>query len=110
MNTLLRLSYGVPTVLFAWCQLLWLRTRRLKSASVRSLHFQLALAFRRVAGGLGSSVEGVLPVALGERNQYRVTMPKFPPPPPVWAHHSSRLGSAASRVATTQRAVPEAST
>jgi len=29
------------------------------------------------------------PEASGDRNQYRVTMPKLPPPPPVCAHQRS---------------------
>ena len=37
------------------------------------------------AGGCGSSFAGLVPVAPGERNQKRVTTPKLPPPPPVWA-------------------------
>ena len=62
------------------------------------------------AGAWGNSLAGSSPDASGDRNQYRVTMPKLPPPPPVCAHQRSRCGSDVSRVATTLLARPPAST
>lgn len=62
------------------------------------------------SGAFGNRRVGSLPPTFGDRNQQRVTMPKLPPPAPVWAHQRARLGSAGSRVATTLRAVPSAST
>ena len=75
-----------------------------------SRQFHAALNVSTEAGALGSSRAGSLPAASGDLNQYRVTMPKLPPPPPVCAHHRSRLGSDGSRVAVTLLAVPVSST
>src|SRR5512142_2207051 len=59
------------------------------------------------AAGLGGRIRvGSVEVADGERNQNRVTTPMLPPPPPEQAHHRSRFGSLALRVATTDRALP----
>ena len=46
---------------------------------------------------MGKQPGGIGPLTPGDLNQYRVTMPKLPPPPPVCAHHKSRLGSDGSR-------------
>ena len=56
-----------------------------------SLQFHSALKVVIDSGARGSSVAGSSPEASGDRNQYRVTTPKLPPPPPVCAHQSSRL-------------------
>src|SRR2546423_334970 len=50
-----------------------------------------AVAISRFFGGLGNCWPGSDPVAHGERNQYRVMIPKLPPPPPETAHHRSLL-------------------
>src|SRR2546425_12469100 len=62
------------------------------------------------AGARGNSLAGSSPDAPGARNQYRVTTPKLPPPPPVCAHQRSRLGSFASRLARIVCTPPEAVT
>ncbi len=51
-------------------------------------------------GRLGNSSAGSSPWASRLRNQNFVATPKFPPPPPVCAHHRSRFESPSSRVAT----------
>ena len=71
-----------------------------------SLQSHSALKVVMDSGAEGSSPAGSSPDAPGDRNQYRVTMPKLPPPPPVCAHQRSRFGSDASRVATTLLARP----
>ncbi len=95
---------------FFSCQAPNFLTRDTNETLFSSLHGRASALTRTSSGGLGSSEAGPLPVASGLRNQYRVTTPKLPPPPPVCAHHRSRLGSSASRVATTLRALPLAST
>jgi hypothetical protein len=59
-------------------------------------------------GALGNDSAGVRPVDVADRIRYRTTTPKFPPPPPVCAHQRSLYWL--SRVATTARARPWAST
>ncbi len=71
-----------------------------------SLQFHSALKVVIDSGARGINVVGSPPDALGDRNQYRVTTPKFPPPAPVCAHQRSRFGSVGSRVATTLLALP----
>ena len=75
-----------------------------------SLQFHSALKVVIDSGAGGNSLAGSSPDVPGERNQYRVTTPKLPPPPPVCAHQRSRCGSDASRDATTLRARPSSST
>ncbi len=87
-----------------------LRAILANAASSTSVQFQETLKTSTDSGALGSSKAGSEPAASGDRNQYRVTMPKLPPPPPVCAHQRSWLGSDASRVATTLLAVPLSST
>jgi len=72
--------------------------------------FHSALSVVIDSGARGNRWPGSSPDASGDRNQYRVTMPKLPPPPPVCAHQRSRFGSDASRVATTLLARPSAAT
>ncbi len=96
-----RSASAESTALFAICQSMKLPARRTKSASVSRSHGQLTSAMCRAPGGRGSRLAGSASDASGERIQYRVITPKFPPPPPVWAHQRSLFGSVSSRVATT---------
>ena len=61
-------------------------------------------------GRFGRRSVGSSPCPSRLRNQNLVATPKFPPPPPVCAHHRSRCGSSASRVAVTAFALPCSST
>ena len=72
------------------------------------LHSALKVVIDCGAGG--NNLAGSSPDAPGDLNQYRVTTPKLPPPPPVCAHQRSRCGSEVSRVATTLLACPRSST
>ncbi len=93
-----RAACGASGSLCRSCQRPWLRSSRRKDCRVISGHdiARNCPAPRRAgwaAVGRGRGCRS------GVRNQYRVTMPKFPPPQPVCAHHSSRFGSVGSRVA-----------
>src|ERR1700730_3709780 len=105
-----REAYGESASLFRSHQIPWFRRSRRKDSRSVSLQFHSARKDVIVSGARGSSLAGSSPDAPGDRNQYRVTTPKLPPPPPVCPHQSSRCGSDGSRVATTPLARPPSST
>src|SRR3954468_5422860 len=98
-----REALGESAPLFSSHQMPWFRSRRRKVDRSMSLQLHSALKVATDSGAGGSNPPESL-------NQKRVTTPKLPAPPPVWAHQSSRLGSELSRVATTLLARPFSST
>src|SRR5258707_11341447 len=100
---------GASASLLCSHQFPWLRTSRVKAVSSISSQFHCVLNLSTEGGALGNSLAGSVPLAPGDLNQYRVTMPKLPPPPPVCAHPRSRLGSPGSRVPPPLPAGPSSS-
>src|SRR5205809_6949791 len=105
-----REAYGESASLFRSHQVPWFLRSRRKDRGPMLLQLHSALKVVIDSGARGNSLAGSSPDVPGDRNQYRVTTPKLPPPPPVCAHQRSRFGSSVSRVAMTILACPPSST
>ena len=82
-------AFGESASLLRSDHIPWFVRSRRKEAWSMSLQFHSALKVVIDAGARGNSLAGSSPYKSGDRNQYLVTTPKLPPPPPVCAHQSS---------------------